>query len=395
MRRLSSLAVFVLALAAGPALAANPQVELDTTAGTIKLELYPGRSAEDRRELPRVREGRPLQRHAVPSRDQGLHDPGRRLRRRVPARSRRDRRSRSSQSRASKAGLSNVPGTVAMARTGDPNSATVAVLHQRRRQQAARLHARPIRKATATRCSARSSPAWTSSTRSRKGATGAGGRFPTDVPVERVVIKSARSSSTPVTRLRRIAWSSCTPTTATSRSSSTARTRPRRVTNFLQYVRDGHYDNTLFHRVIPGFMIQGGGFAPGMKQKPTRDAVANEAGQRRQEQALHGGDGAHVGSAFGDRAVLHQRRRQRLPRLQGAERRRAGAIACSARSSAGKDVVDRIAGVATGRSRHARERADRRRRHHARRGSRVARLLVGTRVVHRRRPRDAAATDVR
>ena len=44
---------------------------------------------------------------------------------------------------------------------------------------------------------------------------------------------------------------------------------PVTVANFLQYARDGHYDNTIFHRVINGFMIQGGGFEPGMKQKPT------------------------------------------------------------------------------------------------------------------------------
>jgi peptidyl-prolyl cis-trans isomerase B (cyclophilin B) len=53
---------------------------------------------------------------------------------------------------------------------------------------------------------------------------------------------------------------------------------PATVANFLQYVRGGHYDNTLFHRVIPGFMIQGGGFMPGMKQKPVGEPVANEAG---------------------------------------------------------------------------------------------------------------------
>ncbi len=52
---------------------------------------------------------------------------------------------------------------------------------------------------------------------------------------------------------------------------------PKTVENFLQYVRDGHYDNTVFHRVIGNFMIQGGGFAPGMKQKPTRPPVPNEA----------------------------------------------------------------------------------------------------------------------
>jgi peptidyl-prolyl cis-trans isomerase B (cyclophilin B) len=52
---------------------------------------------------------------------------------------------------------------------------------------------------------------------------------------------------------------------------------PVTVANFLQYARDGHYDNTIFHRVINGFMIQGGGFEPGMKQKPTNASIKNEA----------------------------------------------------------------------------------------------------------------------
>jgi len=52
---------------------------------------------------------------------------------------------------------------------------------------------------------------------------------------------------------------------------------PKTVENFLQYVRDGHYNGTLFHRVIDGFMIQGGGFAGNFKQKPTRGPVVNEA----------------------------------------------------------------------------------------------------------------------
>jgi len=52
---------------------------------------------------------------------------------------------------------------------------------------------------------------------------------------------------------------------------------PLTVENFLQYVKDGHYDGTLFHRVIPGFMIQGGGFGPDFKQKATRKPVRNEA----------------------------------------------------------------------------------------------------------------------
>ncbi|GHT97417.1 peptidyl-prolyl cis-trans isomerase [Betaproteobacteria bacterium] len=52
---------------------------------------------------------------------------------------------------------------------------------------------------------------------------------------------------------------------------------PVTVENFLAYVTAGHYDNTIFHRVIDGFMIQGGGFEPGMEQKPTRDPIKNEA----------------------------------------------------------------------------------------------------------------------
>ena len=52
---------------------------------------------------------------------------------------------------------------------------------------------------------------------------------------------------------------------------------PKTVENFLQYVRDGFFDGTVFHRVIDGFMIQGGGFEPGMTQKPTRETIENEA----------------------------------------------------------------------------------------------------------------------
>ena len=52
---------------------------------------------------------------------------------------------------------------------------------------------------------------------------------------------------------------------------------PLSVANFLSYVRKGHYDGTVFHRVIKGFMIQGGGFEVGMKQKPTDAQIQNEA----------------------------------------------------------------------------------------------------------------------
>ena len=52
---------------------------------------------------------------------------------------------------------------------------------------------------------------------------------------------------------------------------------PETAKNFISYVEAGHYNNTVFHRVIPGFMIQGGGFEPGMKQKPCKDPIKNEA----------------------------------------------------------------------------------------------------------------------
>jgi peptidyl-prolyl cis-trans isomerase B (cyclophilin B) len=52
---------------------------------------------------------------------------------------------------------------------------------------------------------------------------------------------------------------------------------PKSAENFVNYVKNGHYDNTVFHRVIPGFMVQGGGFEPGMSQKPTGAEIQNEA----------------------------------------------------------------------------------------------------------------------
>ncbi|HXF17046.1 MAG TPA: peptidylprolyl isomerase [Burkholderiales bacterium] len=60
---------------------------------------------------------------------------------------------------------------------------------------------------------------------------------------------------------------------------------PATADNFLQYVRAGFYDNTIFHRVINGFMVQGGGFEAGMKQKPVRAPIQNEASNGLQNNA--------------------------------------------------------------------------------------------------------------
>ena len=81
---------------------------------------------------------------------------------------------------------------------------------------------------------------------------------------------------------------------------------PETVKNFLDYCREGFYNNTIFHRVINGFMIQGGGFEPGMNQKETKEAIKNEANNGLKN-TWYAGDGAYSGSSLCNRAVLHQR----------------------------------------------------------------------------------------
>ena len=128
-----------------------------------------------------------------------------------------------------------------------------------------------------------------------------------------------------------------------------AENSPKTVANFLQYARDGHYANTLFHRVIDGFMIQGGGMEPGMKQKPTRAPVANEAANglknRKYTVAMARTSDPHSATAqffinVGDNDFLDFK----SPGGQG------WGYCVFGKVVAGQDVVDRIKGVPTGTS---------------------------------------------
>ena len=124
---------------------------------------------------------------------------------------------------------------------------------------------------------------------------------------------------------------------------------PASVANFLQYVREGHYDNTVFHRVIDGFMIQGGGLGPGMKQKPTRSPIANEAGNglknRKYTVAMaRTGDPHSATSQFFINIADNDFLDHKGPSPQG------WGYAVFGKVIEGADVVDRIKAVPTGRS---------------------------------------------
>ena len=128
-----------------------------------------------------------------------------------------------------------------------------------------------------------------------------------------------------------------------------AENSPKTVANFLQYARDGHNANTLFHRVIDGFMIQGGGMEPGMKQKPTRAPVANEAANglknKKYTVAMARTSDPHSATAqffinVGDNDFLDFK----SPGGQG------WGYCVFGKVVAGQDVVDRIKGMPTGTS---------------------------------------------
>jgi peptidyl-prolyl cis-trans isomerase B (cyclophilin B) len=123
---------------------------------------------------------------------------------------------------------------------------------------------------------------------------------------------------------------------------------PTSVQNFLEYVTKGHYDNTVFHRVIPGFMVQGGGFEPGMSQKPSGEEIQNEANNGLKNDnytvAMARTSAPHSATAqffinVADNAFLNHT----APSAQG------WGYAVFGKVIEGKDVVDKIKAVKTGR----------------------------------------------
>ena len=123
---------------------------------------------------------------------------------------------------------------------------------------------------------------------------------------------------------------------------------PKSTANFLSYVAKGHYDNTVFHRVIPGFMVQGGGFEPGMTQKSCDEPIENEAN--------NGLKNAHYTVAMARTSDPHSATAQffinvadngflnhTAPSAQG------WGYAVFGKVISGMDVVDKIAAVKTGR----------------------------------------------
>ena len=123
---------------------------------------------------------------------------------------------------------------------------------------------------------------------------------------------------------------------------------PASVANFLAYAAKGHYDNTVFHRVIKGFMLQGGGFEPGMKQKPADAPIANEAN--------NGLKNLHYTLAMARTSAPHSATAQFFINTTDngfldfkSESPQGWGYAVCGRVVAGMDVVDAIETVRTGR----------------------------------------------
>ena len=122
---------------------------------------------------------------------------------------------------------------------------------------------------------------------------------------------------------------------------------PQTVANFLKYVDAGHYDGTIFHRVIDGFMIQGGGFAPGMSQKPTSAPIENEASNGLKNDkytvAMARTNDPHSASAqFFINVANNDFLNHKSPTPQG------WGYAVFGKVVGGTEIIDRLKGVATG-----------------------------------------------
>ena len=124
---------------------------------------------------------------------------------------------------------------------------------------------------------------------------------------------------------------------------------PKSVANFIGYVQRGHYDGTIFHRVIKGFMLQGGGFAPGMKQKATAEPIANEAknGLKNDKYTLAM---ARTSDPHSATAQFFINTKDNGFLNHTAESAQGWGYAVFGRVVDGTDVVDKIEGVRTGRS---------------------------------------------
>ena len=122
---------------------------------------------------------------------------------------------------------------------------------------------------------------------------------------------------------------------------------PVSVENFLRYATEGFYPGTIFHRVVKGFVVQGGGYLPGMVEKPTHAPIQNEATNGLKNIARHAGDGADADAAQRDLAVLHQRREQLRARSPRLSRRPDFGYAVFGRVLSGMEVADKIADVPT------------------------------------------------
>lgn len=123
---------------------------------------------------------------------------------------------------------------------------------------------------------------------------------------------------------------------------------PLSTANFLAYVNKGHYNNTVFHRVIPGFMIQGGGFEPGMTQKPTDQPINNEANNGLKNDtytvAMARTNDPHSATAqFFINVTNNSFLNHTAPSMQG------WGYAVFGKVTDGTDIVKKIEGVATGR----------------------------------------------